>query len=118
MCVCALSGFLKVLEIPRGARHLLIQELKATSHTLGTLLSFSVFLPRFYSRIIISWWFNPAAVKNVASGLFFVNGENEYLESRSMIEKGVEWEYEYDDGKETLQTTGPLRHGILIMVLK
>lgn len=55
-------------------------------------------------------------MKNVASGLFFVNGENEYLESRSMIEKGVEWEYEYDDGKETLQTTGPLRHGILIMV--
>ncbi|XP_011609041.2 A disintegrin and metalloproteinase with thrombospondin motifs 2-like isoform X2 [Takifugu rubripes] len=84
------QGFLKVLEIPRGARHLLIQELKATSHTL--------------------------AVKNVASGLFFVNGENEYLESRSMIEKGVEWEYEYDDGKETLQTTGPLRHGILIMM--
>lgn len=118
MCVCTLSGFLKVLEIPRGARHLLIQELRATSHTLGTLLFFSVFLPRFYGQIIISWWFNPAAVKNVASGLFFVNGENEYLESRSMIEKGVEWEYEYDDGKETLQTTGPLRHGILIMVLK
>lgn len=45
-----------------------------------------------------------------------MNGENEYPESRSMIEKGVEWEYEYDNGKETLQTTGPLRHGILIMV--
>lgn len=55
-------------------------------------------------------------MKNVASGLFFVNGENEYPESRSMIEKGIEWEYEYDNGKETLQTTGPLRHGILIMV--
>uniref|UniRef100_A0A3Q3JKX0 Peptidase M12B domain-containing protein n=1 Tax=Monopterus albus TaxID=43700 RepID=A0A3Q3JKX0_MONAL len=83
------QGFLKVLEIPRGARHLLIQELKATSHTL--------------------------AVKNVASGLFFLNGENEYPESRSVIEKGVEWEYENDNDKETLQTTGPLRHGILIM---
>ncbi|XP_039669551.1 A disintegrin and metalloproteinase with thrombospondin motifs 2-like isoform X1 [Perca fluviatilis] len=82
------KGFLKVLEIPRGARHLLIQELKATSHTL--------------------------AVKNVASGLFFLNGENE--ESHSVIEKGVEWEYENDNGKETLQTTGPLRHGILIMM--
>lgn len=45
-----------------------------------------------------------------------MNGENEYPESRSMIEKGVEWEYEYDNGKEMLQTTGPLRHGILIMV--
>ena len=54
------------------------------------------------------------AVKNVASGLFFLNGENE--ESHSVIEKGVEWEYENDNGKETLQTTGPLRHGILIMV--
>uniref|UniRef100_H3CGM2 ADAM metallopeptidase with thrombospondin type 1 motif 2 n=1 Tax=Tetraodon nigroviridis TaxID=99883 RepID=H3CGM2_TETNG len=84
------QGCLKVIEIPRGARHLLIQELKATSHTL--------------------------AVKNVASGLFFVNGENEYPESHSVIEKGVEWEYEYDNGKETLQTSGPLRHGILIMM--
>lgn len=56
------------------------------------------------------------AVKNVASGLFFLNGENEYPESHSVIEKGVEWEYENDNDKETLQTTGPLRHGILIMV--
>ncbi|XP_070819043.1 A disintegrin and metalloproteinase with thrombospondin motifs 2-like [Chaetodon trifascialis] len=84
------QGFLKVLEIPRGARHLLIQELKATSHTL--------------------------AVKNVASGVFFLNGENEYPESHSVIEKGVEWEYENDNDKEALQTTGPLRHGILIMM--
>ncbi|XP_054890034.1 A disintegrin and metalloproteinase with thrombospondin motifs 2-like isoform X2 [Poeciliopsis prolifica] len=84
------QGFLKVLEIPRGARHLLIQELKATSHTF--------------------------AVKNVASGLFFLNGENDYPESGSVIEKGVEWEYENDNDKETVQTTGPLRHGILIMM--
>ncbi|XP_068596876.1 A disintegrin and metalloproteinase with thrombospondin motifs 2-like [Brachionichthys hirsutus] len=84
------QGFLRVLEIPRGARHLLIQELKATSHTL--------------------------AVKNVASGLFFLNWENEYPESGSVIEKGVEWEYENDHNKETLQTAGPLRHGILIMM--
>lgn len=42
VCVCVLSGFLKVLEIPRGARHLLIQELKATSHTLGVLLFLGV----------------------------------------------------------------------------
>ena len=55
-------------------------------------------------------------VKNVASGLLFLNGENDYPESRSVIEKGVEWEYANDNDKETLQTTGPLRHGILIMV--
>ncbi|KAM8847791.1 A disintegrin and metalloproteinase with thrombospondin motifs 2-like isoform 1-T1 [Synchiropus picturatus] len=84
------QGFLKVLEVPRGARHLLIQELKATAHTF--------------------------AVKNVASGMFFLNGDQEYPESRSVIEKGVEWEYENDNNKETLQTTGPLRHGILLMV--
>uniref|UniRef100_A0A8C5E0T6 A disintegrin and metalloproteinase with thrombospondin motifs 2-like n=1 Tax=Gouania willdenowi TaxID=441366 RepID=A0A8C5E0T6_GOUWI len=84
------QGFLKVLEIPRGARHLLIQELKATSHTI--------------------------AVKSIASGLFFLNGESQYPESRSVIEKGVEWEYENDNDKETLQTTGPLRHGIQIMM--
>ncbi|XP_056294818.1 A disintegrin and metalloproteinase with thrombospondin motifs 2-like isoform X2 [Pseudoliparis swirei] len=84
------QGFLKVLEIPRGARHLLIQELKATSHIL--------------------------AVKNVASGLFFLNGENDYPETHAVIETGVEWEYENDNDKETLQTTGPLRHGILIMM--
>lgn len=52
----------------------------------------------------------------MASGLFFLNGENDNPESRSVIEKGVEWEYENDKNKETLQTTGPLRHGILIMV--
>uniref|UniRef100_A0A3B4APF6 Uncharacterized protein n=1 Tax=Periophthalmus magnuspinnatus TaxID=409849 RepID=A0A3B4APF6_9GOBI len=83
------QGFLKVLEIPQGARHLLIQELKAAPHTL--------------------------AVKNVASGLFFLNGESDNPETRSLIEKGVEWEYENDSGKETLQSTGPLRHGVLIM---
>ncbi|XP_030252912.1 A disintegrin and metalloproteinase with thrombospondin motifs 2-like isoform X1 [Sparus aurata] len=84
------QGLLKVLEIPRGARHLLIQEQEATSHVI--------------------------AVKNVASGLLFLNGENDYPESRSVIEKGVEWEYANDNDKETLQTTGPLRHGILIMM--
>uniref|UniRef100_A0AAX7UEH4 ADAM metallopeptidase with thrombospondin type 1 motif, 2 n=1 Tax=Astatotilapia calliptera TaxID=8154 RepID=A0AAX7UEH4_ASTCA len=83
------QGFFKVLEIPRGTRHLLIQELKATSHTL--------------------------VVKNVASGQFFINGDMEKPESYSVIEKGVEWEYENDNDKETLQSTGPLRHGVLIM---
>uniref|UniRef100_A0A669EIK9 Peptidase M12B domain-containing protein n=1 Tax=Oreochromis niloticus TaxID=8128 RepID=A0A669EIK9_ORENI len=83
------QGFLKVLEIPRGTRHLLIQELKATSHTL--------------------------VVKNVASGQFFINGDMEKPEFYSVIEKGVEWEYENDNDKETLQSTGPLRHGVLIM---
>uniref|UniRef100_A0A8C7VAY6 ADAM metallopeptidase with thrombospondin type 1 motif 2 n=1 Tax=Oncorhynchus mykiss TaxID=8022 RepID=A0A8C7VAY6_ONCMY len=86
------QGFLKVLEIPRGARHLLIQEIKPTAHIL--------------------------AVKNQASGQFFLNAEGDLPESRAVIEKGVEWEY-VNNGhdKETLQTNGPLRHGVLIMVL-
>ncbi|XP_036825467.1 A disintegrin and metalloproteinase with thrombospondin motifs 2 isoform X2 [Oncorhynchus mykiss] len=85
------QGFLKVLEIPRGARHLLIQEIKPTAHIL--------------------------AVKNQASGQFFLNAEGDLPESRAVIEKGVEWEY-VNNGhdKETLQTNGPLRHGVLIMV--
>uniref|UniRef100_A0A8K9X578 ADAM metallopeptidase with thrombospondin type 1 motif 2 n=1 Tax=Oncorhynchus mykiss TaxID=8022 RepID=A0A8K9X578_ONCMY len=84
------QGFLKVLEIPRGARHLLIQEIKPTAHIL--------------------------AVKNQASGQFFLNAEGDLPESRAVIEKGVEWEY-VNNGhdKETLQTNGPLRHGVLIM---
>ncbi|KAJ8015299.1 hypothetical protein DPEC_G00024690 [Dallia pectoralis] len=85
------QGYLKILEIPRGARHLLIQELKPTPHIL--------------------------AVKNLASGQFFLNAEGEFPESRSVIEKGVEWEYiNNDQEKETIQTNGPLRHGVLIMV--
>uniref|UniRef100_A0A673Y4E7 ADAM metallopeptidase with thrombospondin type 1 motif 2 n=1 Tax=Salmo trutta TaxID=8032 RepID=A0A673Y4E7_SALTR len=84
------QGFLKVLEIPRGARHLLIQEIKPTAHIL--------------------------AVKNQASGQFFLNAEGDIPESRAVIEKGVEWEYMNNDhDKETLQTNGPLRHGVLIM---
>ncbi|KAF6716168.1 A disintegrin and metalloproteinase with thrombospondin motifs 2 [Oryzias melastigma] len=84
------QGFLKLLEIPRGARHLMIQELKATPHIL--------------------------VVKNVASGLFFLNGDADDAKSCSVIEKGVEWEYDNDNDKESLQSTGPLRHGILIMM--
>lgn len=35
-------GVIKVLEVPRGARHLLIQELNGTSHILGEALLFPV----------------------------------------------------------------------------
>ncbi|KAJ8254644.1 hypothetical protein GJAV_G00195380, partial [Gymnothorax javanicus] len=84
------QGFLKILEIPRGARHLLIQEFKGTPHVL--------------------------AVKNQATGHIFLNGEGESPDTRSVIEKGVEWEYENEDGKETVQTTGPLKHGVVIMI--
>ncbi|XP_060792363.1 A disintegrin and metalloproteinase with thrombospondin motifs 2 isoform X2 [Neoarius graeffei] len=83
-------GFLKILEIPRGARHVLIQEFKGSPHIL--------------------------AVKNQATDDVFLNDEGEFPETRSVIEKGVLWEYTNDDDMETVQTTGPLRYGVLIMV--
>uniref|UniRef100_A0A8C7K0I8 ADAM metallopeptidase with thrombospondin type 1 motif 2 n=1 Tax=Oncorhynchus kisutch TaxID=8019 RepID=A0A8C7K0I8_ONCKI len=84
------QGFLKILEIPRGARHLLIQEFKGTPHIL--------------------------AVKNQATGHLFLNNEDEFPESRMVIEKGVEWEYHNDDDTETVQTTGPLGYAVLVMI--
>uniref|UniRef100_A0A674DRF5 ADAM metallopeptidase with thrombospondin type 1 motif 2 n=1 Tax=Salmo trutta TaxID=8032 RepID=A0A674DRF5_SALTR len=84
------QGFLKILEIPRGARHLLIQEFKGTPHIL--------------------------AVKNQATGHLFLNNEDEFPESRMVIEKGVEWEYYNDDDTETVQTTGPLGYAVLVMI--
>nr|XP_015205093.1 PREDICTED: A disintegrin and metalloproteinase with thrombospondin motifs 2 isoform X1 [Lepisosteus oculatus] len=84
------QGFLKILEIPRGARHLLIQEFKGTQHIL--------------------------AVKNQATGNVFLNREGEFPESRTIIEKGVEWEYHNDDDRESIQTNGPLKYGVLIMI--
>ncbi|MCI4386417.1 hypothetical protein PGIGA_G00062100 [Pangasianodon gigas] len=83
-------GFLKILEIPRGARHVLIQEFKGSPHIL--------------------------AVKNQATDDLFLNNEGEFPETRSVIEKGVLWEYTNNDDMETVQTTGPLRYGVLIMV--
>ncbi|XP_046898993.1 LOW QUALITY PROTEIN: A disintegrin and metalloproteinase with thrombospondin motifs 2-like [Hypomesus transpacificus] len=83
-------GYLKILEIPKGARHLLIQESKATPHIL--------------------------AVKNQVTGDLFLNGEDNFPESCVLIEKGVEWEYQNDDDMETIQSIGPLRYGVLIMI--
>ncbi|XP_056586848.1 A disintegrin and metalloproteinase with thrombospondin motifs 2 [Triplophysa dalaica] len=83
-------GFLKILEIPRGARHIIIREFKGTPHIL--------------------------AVKNQATDHLFLNDEGDFPESRTVIEKGVAWEYTNNDDMETLQTTGPLKYGVLIMV--
>lgn len=84
------SGYLKILEIPKGARHLLIQEFKGTPHVL--------------------------AVKNQETGHLFLNDENEFPESRVVIEKGVAWEYTNSEEQESVQTTGPLKYGVLLMV--
>ncbi|KPP78224.1 hypothetical protein Z043_102288 [Scleropages formosus] len=109
------QGFLKILEIPRGARHLLIQEFKGTAHILAdNLLSKHCGNDRCPSPNTHTH--THPAVKNQATGHFFLNAEGEFPESRTVIEMGVEWEYFNDDDKETIQTNGPLRYGVLVMV--
>lgn len=56
------------------------------------------------------------AVKNQATDHIFLNDEGDFPESRTVIEKGVAWEYTNNDDMETVQTTGPLKYGVLIMV--
>lgn len=65
---------------------------------------------------VFFFFFLPLAVKNQATDELFLNDEGEFPETRPVIEKGVLWEYTNDDDMETLQTTGPLRYGVLIMV--
>lgn len=57
-----------------------------------------------------------AAVKNQATGNIFLNDEDDFPETRSIIEKGVEWEYQNNDDMEVVQTSGPLKYSVLIMV--
>ncbi|KFO33424.1 A disintegrin and metalloproteinase with thrombospondin motifs 2 [Fukomys damarensis] len=85
-------GYIKMFEIPAGARHLLIQEADTASHHL--------------------------AVKNLETGKFILNEENNLdPNSRSFIAMGVEWEYRNEDNRETLQTIGPLRGTITVLVI-
>nr|XP_033472598.1 A disintegrin and metalloproteinase with thrombospondin motifs 2-like [Epinephelus lanceolatus] len=84
------QGYLKILEIPKGARHLLIQEFKETPHIL--------------------------AVRNLETGHLFLNDEDVLPESRVLIEKGVAWHYSNIEERESIQTTGPLKYGVLLMV--
>lgn len=46
----------------------------------------------------------------------FLNGDDDFPESRRVIEKGVAWEYTNNEEQEFLQTTGPLKYGVLLMV--
>lgn len=84
-------GYLKMFEIPAGASHLSIQELSASPHFI--------------------------VIKNQATGLFILNGENDFPDTKTFIEMGVIWEYSNDDDKESLQTIGPLRDGIVVLMM-
>ncbi|XP_066469026.1 A disintegrin and metalloproteinase with thrombospondin motifs 2 [Tiliqua scincoides] len=85
------QGYVKMFEIPAGARHLLIQESDATVHNL--------------------------AVKNRETGKFILSEDNYVPDSKVFVSMGVEWEYRNDDDRETVQTMGPLRNGIIILVI-
>lgn len=57
------------------------------------------------------------AVRNKASGDFFLNAQGDFPETRSVIEKGLEWEYENKNNKDTIQTNGPLKNDVVVMVI-
>lgn len=78
-----------------------------------------VLFARFYiimSNTVLSYF--PLAVKNQATDHLFLNNEGDFPESRTVIEKGILWEYSNDNDMETIQTAGPLRYGVLIMVMR
>lgn len=56
------------------------------------------------------------AIKNRETGKFILSEDNYVPDSKVFIDMGVEWEYRNDDDRETVQTMGPLRHGIVILV--
>lgn len=58
-----------------------------------------------------------SAIKNLETGEFILNEENGVdPDPKSFIAMGVEWEYREEDGRETLQTMGPLHGTITILV--
>lgn len=56
------------------------------------------------------------ALKNQETGHLFLNDEDELPESRVVIEKGAAWEYSNKENQESIQTRGPLKYGVLLMV--
>ncbi|XP_028930040.1 A disintegrin and metalloproteinase with thrombospondin motifs 3 [Ornithorhynchus anatinus] len=84
-------GYLKMFDIPPGARHVLIQEDEASPHIL--------------------------AIKNQATGHYILNGKGEEPRSRMFIDLGVEWEYNVEDDIETLHTDGPLHDPVIVLII-
>uniref|UniRef100_A0A8C5IUX6 ADAM metallopeptidase with thrombospondin type 1 motif 3 n=1 Tax=Junco hyemalis TaxID=40217 RepID=A0A8C5IUX6_JUNHY len=84
-------GYLKMFDIPPGARHVFIQEDEASPHFL--------------------------AIKNQATGHYILNGKGEEARSRSFIDLGVQWEYSIEDSTETLHTDGPLHDAVVVLII-
>lgn len=45
-----------------------------------------------------------------------MNEENYVPDSKVFVNMGVEWEYRNDEDREMVQTMGPLRNGITVLV--
>ncbi|XP_074084537.1 A disintegrin and metalloproteinase with thrombospondin motifs 3 [Macrotis lagotis] len=84
-------GYLKMFDIPPGARHVLIQEDETSPHIL--------------------------AIKNQATGHYILNGRGEEAKSRTFIDLGVEWDYNIEDDIETLHTDGPLHDSVIVLII-
>nr|XP_056711754.1 A disintegrin and metalloproteinase with thrombospondin motifs 3 [Euleptes europaea] len=84
-------GYLKMFDIPPGARHVSLQEDEASPHIL--------------------------AIKNQATGHYILNSKKEGSISRSFIDMGIEWEYHIEDDIETLHTDGPLHDAVVVLII-
>ncbi|KFV64727.1 A disintegrin and metalloproteinase with thrombospondin motifs 3, partial [Dryobates pubescens] len=84
-------GYLKMFDIPPGARHVFIQEDEASPHFL--------------------------AIKNQATGHYILNGKGEEARSRSFIDLGLEWEYSIEEETESLHTAGPLHDAVVVLII-
>uniref|UniRef100_A0A8C6Y7F7 ADAM metallopeptidase with thrombospondin type 1 motif 2 n=1 Tax=Naja naja TaxID=35670 RepID=A0A8C6Y7F7_NAJNA len=56
------------------------------------------------------------SIKNRKTGKFILNENNYVPDSKTFIHMGAEWEYRNDEDREMIQTMGPLRHSISILV--
>uniref|UniRef100_A0ABM5G109 A disintegrin and metalloproteinase with thrombospondin motifs 14 isoform X2 n=1 Tax=Pogona vitticeps TaxID=103695 RepID=A0ABM5G109_9SAUR len=84
-------GALKMFEIPAGARHVQIEEMEPSPHTI--------------------------AVKNQASGNFIFNPKGKDVKGNTFLAMGLEWEYTVENGKESLKTSGPLHEAISVLAI-
>ncbi|XP_072851339.2 A disintegrin and metalloproteinase with thrombospondin motifs 14 isoform X2 [Pogona vitticeps] len=84
-------GALKMFEIPAGARHVQIEEMEPSPHTI--------------------------AVKNQASGNFIFNPKGKDVKGNTFLVMGLEWEYTVENGKESLKTSGPLHEAISVLAI-
>lgn len=67
--------------------------------------------------MVIYLYFLFLAIRNQATGKFVLNEENLNIQdSKVFVKMGIEWDYRNDDNRETLQTIGPLRYPIVVLV--